>query len=156
MKFSNVLIVVKDMQKSKDWYFKVLGAGVANDFGANVSLDCGICFQTLDSWVSFIKKPTEQVLFGANNAELYFEEDDFDSFTQKLESLDVNYVHKIVEHGWGQRAVRFYDPDGHIIEVGENMVSVVKKFIAEGMSIKQAAARMDVPESYVAECLKQQ
>jgi hypothetical protein len=23
------------------------------------------------------------------------------------------------KHSWGQRAVRIYDPDGHIIEVGE-------------------------------------
>ena len=50
-----------------------------------------------------------------------FEEDDFDKFADKLKECDIEYVHPIIEHSWGQRDVRFYDPDKHIIEVGENM-----------------------------------
>lgn len=30
---------------------------------------------------------------------------------------------------WGQRVVRFYDPDKHIIEVGVNMLMVVRRFL---------------------------
>ena len=37
-----------------------------------------------------------------------------------MKNLDINYVHPVKEHSWGQRVVRFYDPDCHIIEVGEN------------------------------------
>ena len=48
----------------------------------------------------------------------HFEEDNFDEFADKLKECDVEYVHPIVEHSWGQRVVRFYDPDKHIIEVG--------------------------------------
>ena len=50
----------------------------------------------------------------------------------------------VVEHGWGQRVVRFYDPDGHLIEVGEQMKRVVGRFLSAGMSMEQAAERMDV------------
>jgi uncharacterized glyoxalase superfamily protein PhnB len=31
----------------------------------------------------------------------------------------VDLIHPIVEQAWGQRVFRFYDPDGHAVEVGE-------------------------------------
>ena len=39
---------------------------------------------------------------GGNNFELYFEEDDFDKFADKLKECDIEYVHPIMEHSWGQ------------------------------------------------------
>ncbi len=47
--------------------------------------------------------------------------------------------------------VRFRDPDGHIIEVGENMTAVCRRFLDSGMTPEEAAARMDVPVDYVRE-----
>ena len=35
-----------------------------------------------------------------------------------LKNFNITYVHDVVEYGWGQRVVRFYDPDGNLIEVG--------------------------------------
>ena len=58
------------------------------------------------------------------------------------------------EHAWGQRVVRFYDPDRHIIEVGENMKTVCKRFIDSGMTPEQTAERMDVPIEYVHACIE--
>ena len=49
----------------------------------------------------------------------------------------------VVEHGWGQRVIRFYDPDGHIIEVGEDMRSVIHRFLASGMTMQEVSLRMD-------------
>ena len=58
-------------------------------------------------------------------------------------------MHDTVEHSWGQRVIRFYDPDYHIIEVGEDMGMVVKRFIDSGMTEEQVAERMKVPLEYV-------
>jgi hypothetical protein len=60
----------------------------------------------------------------------------------------------VVEHPWGQRVIRFYDPDRHIIEVGENMKMVVRRFLQRGLSIDETAVRMDVPVDYVKSCLE--
>ncbi|PHV71381.1 hypothetical protein CS063_04850 [Sporanaerobium hydrogeniformans] len=78
--------------------------------------------------------------------ELYFEEDDFDCFIAKLKAHnDIRYLDKEVkEASWGQRSIKFYDPDGHIIEVGENMKMVVKRFLDSGMSMDEVSKRMDV------------
>ena len=48
------------------------------------------------------------------------------------------------EHSWGQRVVRFYDLDGHIVEVGEDMKMVVNRFLASGMTMEEVSIRMDV------------
>lgn len=45
--------------------------------------------------------------------------------------------------------MRFYDPDGHIIEVGETMPSVVRRFLAQGLTLEEVAQRMDVPLEYL-------
>ena len=58
-----------------------------------------------------------------NSFELYFEENDLETFVEKLERLypDTRYVNKLIEHSWGQKVVRFYDLDGNLIEVGTPM-----------------------------------
>lgn len=150
MKFKNTLLVVKDIEKAKDFYQKVLGLHVTLDLGANVTLTGGITLQTEETWKEFIH---EEVTFKGKDTELYFEEDNFECFIKKLEEMkEICYVHSVMEHRWGQKAVRFYDLDGHIIEVGENMKMVGKRFLNSGMSIEQVARRMEVPIKFVLAC----
>lgn len=154
MKYTSTLIAVKNMEKAKQFYHDVLGLEVVADFGANVTLTGGIALQTADTWKSFIHKQDEEIIFGSNACELYFEEDNMDNFAEKLNSIkSIIYVHPLFEHSWGQRVVRFYDLDKHIIEVGENMIMVVKRFIDTGLSIEETAARMDISVDYVRSCL---
>ena len=149
MKLKNTLLAVADMERSLTFYETVLGLQVVLDFGANKTLTGGLCLQTLETWTGFLE--TDRVAFGGNDAELYFEEDRFDGFVRRLESLEIQYVHPVKEHPWGQRVVRFYDPDRHIIEVGENMRAVCRRFLGSGLTPEETAARMDVPVDYVRE-----
>ena len=50
--------------------------------------------------------------------------------------------------------VRIYDPDRHIIEVGENLKTVCKRFLDGGMTPEQTAERMDVPVKFVNACMR--
>ncbi len=142
MKYTCTLIAVKNMEKAKQFYHDVLGLEVISDFGANVTLTGGIALQTLDTWKEFIYKSASEIILENNACELYFEEDDMSGFISK-------YIHPLIEHSWGQRVVRFYDLDRHIIEVGENMGIVVKRFLDRGLTIEETAVRMDVPISYI-------
>lgn len=152
MKFNSPLLVVRDIDKSVEFYKRVLGLHVTMDFGANKTLTGGLALQTLETWKEFIG--TNDIFFGANNAEVYFEEVDFDKFIEKLKEFDIDYIHPVKEHPWGQRVVRFYDPDKHIIEVGENMKAVCKRFLDSGMTPEQVAERMDVPMKFVNTCMR--
>ena len=152
MKFQNPLLVVADLETSKKFYKDLLGLEVILDFGANVTLTGGVCLQTKETWMDFIGAKEGEVIFGGKSAELYFEEDDFDAFAEKLNLQDIEYVHPVMEHRWGQRVVRFYDPDRHIIEVGENMKTVTRRFLDSGMTEEEVAVRMDVPLEFVQSC----
>lgn len=151
MKFKNPMLVVTDIEKTVEFYKKVLGLHVIMDFGANKTLTGGLVLQTIETYKDFIG--TNEIFFDSNNFEVYFEEDDFDKFANKLKKCDVEYVHPILEHSWGQRVVRFYDPDKHIIEVGENIKVVCKRFLDSGMTPEQVAERMDVPMKFVNGCM---
>lgn len=155
MKFKNPLLVVTDLERSISFYQEVLGLQVILDFGANVTLTGGICLQTRDSWKDFINVASEDIVFGGKNMEIYFEEDHFDQFVEKLnclENINVQYVHPVIEHRWGQRVVRFYDPDKHVIEIGENIKIVCKRFLDSGMTMEEVAERMDVTLEFVNAC----
>lgn len=153
MRYTGTLIAVIDMEKSKAFYCSVLGRKIVGDFGANVQLDGGLFLQTADTWKTFIGN--RNITLQHNAGELYFEEPELDELLLKLEAMDVEYVHRLIEHNWGQRAVRFYDPDHHIIEVAEPLSAVVMRFADSGMTTAQVAMRMDIPEDYVLSCLSQ-
>lgn len=154
MKLKNPLLVVTDLDRAVTFYKEVLGLRVTMDFGANVTLTGGLSLQTRESWAEFIGISPDELGKSGKMSEIYFEEDDFDAFADKLRSFDIDYVHPIKEHGWGQRVVRFYDPDGHIIEVGESIKTVVHRFLGSGMTPEQVAERMDVPLKLVNACIR--
>ena len=151
MKYTGTLIAVKDMEKSKQFYHDVLGMAVAADFGANVTLTGGLVLQTLETWQSFIH--TSDVTLKSNSGELYFETEDMDAFYKHLESFDILYIHKLHEHPWGQRVVRFYDPDGHIIEAAEKLDAVIAHFVAQGLSPEETSDRMGISLDFVVSSL---
>ncbi len=155
MKFKNPLLAVRDMERSKAFYREVLGLHVVMDFGANVTLTGGLCLQTLETWADFLGKAAEDIRFGGSDSEVYFEEDDFDGFLTRLAACpDVACVHPPLEHRWGQQVLRRYDPALYIIEVGENMKSVCRRFRDQGMTPEQIAVRMEVPLKFVTGCLR--
>lgn len=119
MKLKNILFVVNDIEKSKRFYQELFGLRVITDFGENVILTEGLVLQQKTTWQNGIKK---EVNFGGHDAELYFEENDMEGFLEKLKNteLTVEFVEEQTpEHPWGGRVVRLYDPDRHVIEVGE-------------------------------------
>lgn len=118
MRLKNFLIVVSDIEKSIRFYRDLFGLYVVRTFDGNVILSQGLVLQEQKIWEGFIERP---VVKGGNDAELYFEESDLDGFLEKLDKCDfeIEFIDRCQKHSRGQRVVRLYDPDGHIIEVGE-------------------------------------
>ena len=126
MKLKNMLLVVKDIERSKKFYKGLFGLEVIADFDGNVVLTEGLVLQDEAIWKSFIER---EISHRGHNAELYFEENEMDELLKKLENWPepIEYVNPIMEHSWGQRVVRIYDPDGHMIEIGEPMEAVKRR-----------------------------
>jgi hypothetical protein len=94
-------------------------------------------------------------MFRSNNFELYFEEKQFEKFVEKLKCYGVELIHDVREYPWGQNVIRFYDPDMHVIEVGESMVSVVRRFHDQGLSVEEIAERTQHPLEFVRDALNE-
>ena len=120
MKLKNILIVVNDIEKSKQFYYDLFGLTPILDNDGNMILTEGLVLQEESVWKNFIGK---EIIPENNSCELYFEERDIENFVHKLEKLypKVTYVNRLMKHSWGQKVVRFYDPDGNLIEVGTPM-----------------------------------
>ena len=116
MKLKNILIVVKDIEKAKQFYHDLFGLDVVLGQDGNVILTEGLVLQDEKIWASFLEK---EIKHAHNSSELYFEEKNLKAFVEKLEHLypSVSYVNKLITYSWGQQVVRFYDLDGHLIEV---------------------------------------
>ena len=153
MKYKMPLLVVSDIAISRKFYEDILNQKTTMDFGANITFEGGFSLQTKKSWVNFIHKTENEVLSKPDNFELYFEEEQFDEFVERLKLFKITYLHNVVEYPWGQRVIRFYDPDMHIIEVGESMETVVKRFITQGLSVEETAERTQHPVEFVRGCL---
>lgn len=117
MRLKNILIVVKDIEKSKQFYHDLFGLDVVLDGEGNMILTEGLVLQDEKVWEKFLGK---EVISENNSCELYFEEKDIEAFVEKLEMLypSIRYVNKLITHSRGRKVVRFYDFDGNLIEVG--------------------------------------
>ena len=143
MKYVCTVISVADISAARKFYENLFGLEVYQDYGKNMAFTCGLALQQDFDWLVSI--PKEKVLKKSNNAEAVFEEQDFDGFLNKLKEYpEIEYLGEVIEHSWGQRVIRFYDLDGHIIEVGEDMKMVVKRFLNTGMTMDEVSERMDV------------
>ena len=57
----------------------------------------------------------------------------------------MTFLHDTRLESWGQYTVRFFDPDGNLVEVGESIPCFVKRLYQEGLSIEDVAAKTSVP-----------
>ena len=123
MKLKNILIVVKDIEKSRQFYHDLFGIDLVLDNDGNMILTEGLVLQDEKIWKNFLGK---DIISQSNSCELYFEEQDIEAFIEKLERMypDIGYVNRLMTHSWGQRVIRFYDLDGNLIEVGTPMESI--------------------------------
>ena len=142
MKYICTVISVSDIEASKKFYKDLFGLKIYQDYGKNIAFTCGLALQQDFDWL--VNLPKEKVLKKSNNVEIAFEESDFDEFLIRLKQFEnIEYLDEVMEHTWGQRVIRFYDLDGHIIEVGESMKIVIQRFLSTGMTMEEISSKMD-------------
>jgi uncharacterized glyoxalase superfamily protein PhnB len=135
-------IFVKDIDVSKKFYSSLLKRKIVDDHGHHVIFKGGLAL--LDGSYAqdaiFGEKKTVES-FGRNNIELYFEACDLDSLFTRLMKEGISFVHPIREQAWGQRVFRLYDPDHHLLEIGEPMSEVVLRYRKQGMNPEEISKK---------------
>ena len=146
-KFICPLLVVKDIASSRRFYEEVLGQEVKNDFGEDVVFKGAFAIHEAKHFAGLTGVDTAEGPRPSH--ELYFEDDDLSSGEERLKAAGVEFVHPVREQPWKQRCLRCYDPDGHIVEVGESMEAVVRRLHGEGMTAEEITKACKMPVEFV-------
>jgi catechol 2,3-dioxygenase-like lactoylglutathione lyase family enzyme len=156
MKFVGPLLVVEEIAPARRFYERVLGQRVKFDFGENVAFEGDFAIHRKEHYQSLLGDAQQfPIAHKTHNFELYFETEALAEVDQRLKDIGVEYVHEIREQPWGQRVLRVYDPDGHIVEVGETMEAVAVRFYQQGMSVEQVSQRISMPAAFVEQAVRQ-
>lgn len=156
IKFLSSVIFVQDVNVSRHFYETLLNQEVEIDHGPNVAFKAGFALWQVDHAFQMIfeRAPDNLERLGRQNYESYFETPDLEAVLAQLSEASVDFVHPMMEHPWGQRGFRVYDPDGHIVEIGEPMTAVIKRFLDEGLSVEVVAQRASMPIEIVEQIAK--
>jgi catechol 2,3-dioxygenase-like lactoylglutathione lyase family enzyme len=153
LKYEGALIAVQDIAVSRRFYEECLEQKVKFDFNVDVSYEGGLTLHQKDHFQDLLGGERFPVLSKAHSGELYFETDDLDLFERRLQSIGTEFIHPVREQPWGQRVMRFYDPDGHVIEIGESMQAVVRRFHHQARSVESICQQTGMPRPFVEDAL---
>ena len=154
MKYTCTVISVSDIEAAKKFYEDLFGLEIYQDYGINISFTCGLALQQNFDWL--VNLPKEKILKKSNNVEIVFETSNFDEFLMKLKEYpNIEYLGEVIEHTWGQHVIRFYDLDGYMIEVGEDMKMVIQRFLSTGMTMEEISSKMDASAEDLTKLLNQ-
>lgn len=147
--FSSSVIIVNDILRSKTFYTSVLNQNIAHDFGKNIIFDSGFAIWELRDSHIIAEKLKGKTGGNSNRFELYFESDDLEAVQTKLEQEHVSFLHQIHIEPWTQRTLRFFDPDNHLIEIGETLNCFVLRSYAKHKNIELVSQETFVPAETV-------
>lgn len=107
-------------------------------------------FSLQQGYAELVGISVESVMTKSHNFQLYFEVENLDEMFDNLKSMEeLRWVHEITEYPWGQRDIRIYDPDMHIVEIAESMESVIKRFLSQGMPVDEISKRTMYPIDFL-------
>jgi uncharacterized glyoxalase superfamily protein PhnB len=156
LKYIGPIITVDEIAPSRYFYEQLLGQKVTFDFGVNVSFEGGFAIHLKSHFQSLLGDAARfPIIQKAHNGDLVFEVDEIDPLYQRLQLAGVEFLHAIQEQPWGQRVMRLYDPGGHIVEIGETMEEVVRRYHRQGWSEAAIRDKTAMPGEFIEHVIQQ-
>ena len=119
MKHVDTIVLVDDINKSKEFYSEIIGLEILHDWKNMVVFKERFSIHSANTLLP--ENEIKQIVYpgkqGQNNLIIYFEVENLDKEYQRMIDKGVRILHGIVELPW-QKIFRIYDPDNHIIEIG--------------------------------------
>ncbi len=141
------VIFVKDIKNSKNFYIDVLEQEIEHDFGKNIIFRSRVSLWEIDpnSEIASVKGNSSN----GNTFELYFETTDIEGTLARLKKCDPDLLHDLKTEPWGQKTFRLFDPDHHLVEIGESMQTFVSRIFKETGSTASVAQITGISEDVV-------
>lgn len=119
IKFHHSISLVKDIEVSKQFFRDIIGLPVIKEYDTFVLFDGNFAIHAADVFYEYINKTYHGEKLGHDNVDYYFTTSDLPAMEQKLKNSNVEFLHGIKQHAWGEKVIRVLDPDGHIVEIGD-------------------------------------
>ncbi len=145
IKLNSTVIITEDFNKMKTFYQEILQQEIEFDFGNCIGFKNGISLWKLKEEYPIAKKLGRTYdQSGNKNLEIYFDTDDYEEVIFSLQKHELKYLHNSTEESWGQKTIRFYDPENNLVEIGETIPCFVKRFYKQGMTLEEVAEKTSV------------
>jgi catechol 2,3-dioxygenase-like lactoylglutathione lyase family enzyme len=147
--YTSAVLVTEHYDLMYRFYENVLEQKIRYDFDGCIQFECGLSIWRVQEGhpVSRTLKSLESSHNGA--LELCFETDDFDAQAARIIAMGVMLAHGIIEENWGQRTLRFFDPDGNLVELGESMQAFCKRLQQFGLTVEEVAKKTGINQNTV-------
>lgn len=152
--FHSIVLFVKDIEISKKFYTEIMGQEINYDFGNNVALKSGITLWKIRPEHIISQSGKHNKINATKAFEIYFETDNLDIVQELIVKNHLEILHDLMEEPWGQRTIRFYDPDKNLIEVGETLEKFVGRMAGVGMSLEDISVKTTIPLVIVKKLLR--
>jgi len=143
MVFHSTVLFVANIDHSKDFYTGLLNFSVEYDFGKSILLNNGLSLWEIQPGHTISQHLETKNT--SNRFELYFETENIDVVSEAIHNAGLKLLHSLHEESWGQRTIRFFDPDDHLIEIGESLHVFINRLNTRGLTTKQIAEKSGIP-----------
>jgi len=119
VQFRNSIALVDNVAVSKHFYKDILGLTVIKEFDTFVLFEDGFSIHDGKTYAEYI----DEEFCGQSvcHTAFYFTASDIFEIQQKLLQNNVKFIHEIIQQPWGEKCLRCYDPDCHVLEIGDDV-----------------------------------
>ena len=119
-----VILIVDDLDRTLDFYTQVLGLRLGHRSGEYAQLDTGttrLGFYTRTAMTQAVGFSLTKPAPDAAGFEIGFKVADVDAAYKELIEKGASKATPPTTRPWGQRTAYVHDPDGHLIELAQDM-----------------------------------
>jgi lactoylglutathione lyase len=119
-----VILIVEDLDRALQFYTEVLGLRLGHRSGEYAQLDTGLtrlALYTRDAMTKTLGLALEAPGANAPGFEIGFKVEDVDAAVSELLARGAAPLVPPTDRFWGQRTAYVRDPDGHLIELAQDL-----------------------------------
>jgi lactoylglutathione lyase len=119
-----VILIVEDLNRALEFYTGVLGLKLGHRSGDYAQLDTGVtrlALYTRSAMAKTLGMSLERPSANAPGFEIGFKVDDVDAVVNELVTRGASLAVPPTDRFWGQRTAYVRDPDGHLIELAQDV-----------------------------------
>ena len=111
------ILLTKNMDRAIRFYRDAMGLKLQKQFETVAFFQDGLVLHDESVYLGYIGGSDPSA--AGFKAVYYYIASDIDETARLLQEKNVELIHGLESQSWGEKFIRFYDPDGNVIEIGD-------------------------------------